>query len=384
MKTLYIHIGCPKTGTTSLQYFCNENKETLSENGIYFPVFEQKYNNVNPYRNGHFLIAHQFDSSGKIDILKEKQIFRFNMDHILYMFSKYDTILLSDESIWFTAHFHRKDLWKILHNEALRNNFQIKIIVYLRRQDALSNAMWNQKIKHFRKRCRSMSWEDFIQANPPVVYLDYEEGLNEIADELGEENIIVRRYGEKYFKNGSIYDDFLSIFGLCLTDNYTISTFNRNTRLSANSTEIQKLLNSNPDAKQKDFTFFYNMLSEVSSENPDEKKLQMFQPEEAAAFMEKYRVGNRKVMEKYFHKSEDLFTPNFKNMKTWTWDSRSITEDLIRLLGHTTIALRKENDELCQRIAKLEQDTKKQNQALTSLKTKLKHPAKTLITKIMK
>ena len=35
MKTLYIHIGCPKTATTSIQYFCNENKEILSKNGVY-------------------------------------------------------------------------------------------------------------------------------------------------------------------------------------------------------------------------------------------------------------------------------------------------------------------------------------------------------------
>lgn len=53
------------------------------------------------------------------------------------------------------------------------------------------------------------------------------------------------------------------------------------------------------------------MLSEVTSEDPDKEKLCMFQPEEARAFMEKYRAGNRKIMEKYFHKSEDLFKINF-------------------------------------------------------------------------
>ena len=150
MKTLYIHIGCPKTGTTSLQYFCGENKEILAENGVYFPVFEQKYNNVNPFRNGHFLMAHRYDSSGKINLLEEKQIFRFNMDHILHMFSKYDNILLSDEALW-SAHFYKKKLWKTLQREALRNNFTVRIIIYLRRQDTLLNAMWNQKIKKSQK-----------------------------------------------------------------------------------------------------------------------------------------------------------------------------------------------------------------------------------------
>ena len=108
MKTLYIHIGCPKTATTSIQYFCNENKEILSKNGIYFPIFEQKYKDVNPYRNGHFLIAHQYDSNGKINTLDEHRIFRFNMDHIIYMFSKYNNILLSDESIWHSTHFFKR------------------------------------------------------------------------------------------------------------------------------------------------------------------------------------------------------------------------------------------------------------------------------------
>ena len=255
MKTLYIHIGCPKTATTSIQYFCNENKEILSKNGVYFPIFEQKYKDVNPYRNGHFLIAHQYDSNGKINTLDEHRIFRFNMDHIIYMFSKYNNILLSDESIWHSAHFFKKDLWETLRKESLKSAFKIKIIVYLRRQDTALNSMWNQKIKKSKQRFRSMSWEEFINTTPPAIYLNYEEGLNEIASELGPENIIVHRYGKKYFKNGSIYDDFLSTLGLSLTDDYTITTFERNPRLSGNSNEMQRIFNSIPNATKKDFSF---------------------------------------------------------------------------------------------------------------------------------
>ena len=68
------------------------------------------------------------------------------MDHIIHMFSKYDNVLLSDEGIWYAAHFKKRDLWETLRKESLRNAFKIKIIVYLRRQDALLNAMWNKKI----------------------------------------------------------------------------------------------------------------------------------------------------------------------------------------------------------------------------------------------
>ena len=112
------------------------------------------------------------------------------------------------------------------------------------------------------------------------------------------------------------------------------------------------------------------MLSEVTSEDPDKEKLCMFQPEEARAFMEKYRAGNRKIMEKYFHKSEDLFKINFEN--------------IIRLLGHTTITLRKENEELRQRIIHLEQASQTQSKSIFDLKEKLKHPAKTILSKVLK
>ena len=169
MKTLYIHIGCPKTATTSIQYFCNENKENLAKHGVYFPVFEQTYPDINPFRNAHFLIAPQYDKNGKINILEEKRLFRFNMDHIIHMFSKYDNVLLSDEGIWYAAHFKKRDLWETLRKESLRNAFKIKIIVYLRRQDALLNAMWNQKIKKSKKRFCSMTWEEFIHATPSAV-----------------------------------------------------------------------------------------------------------------------------------------------------------------------------------------------------------------------
>lgn len=382
MKTLYIHIGCPKTATTSIQYFCNENKEILSKNGIYFPIFEQKYKDVNPYRNGHFLIAHQYDSKGKINTLDEHRIFRFNMDHIIYMFSKYNNILLSDESIWHSAHFFKKDLWETLKKESLKSAFKIKIIVYLRRQDTSLNSMWNQKIKKSKQRFRSMSWEEFINTTPPAIYLDYEEGLNEIASELGPENIIVRRYGKKYFKNGSIYDDFLSTLGLSLTDDYTITTFERNPRLSSNSNEMQRIFNSIPNATKKDFSFFYHMLSEVSSEDPDTEKLGMFTPEEASAFMENYRASNRRIMEKYFNCSEDLFKTNFKNIKKWEWDSRHMCEDIIRVLGNTTISLRKENEDMQQHILELEKAIELQNENISTLKTKLKRPVRTLFQKI--
>ena len=53
-------------------------------------------------------------------------------------------------------------------------------------------------------------------------------------------------------------------------------------------------------------------------------------------------------------------------------NSQHMSEDIIRLLGHTTITLRKENEELRQRIIHLEQASQTQSKAISDLKEKLK------------
>ena len=108
----------------------------------------------------------------------------------------------------------------------------------------------------------------------------------------------------------------------------------------------------------------------------------MFTPEEASAFMENYRSSNRRIMEKYFNCSEDLFKTNFKNIKKWEWNSGHMCEDIIRVLGNTTISLRKENEDMQQHILELEKAIELQNENISTLKTKLKHPVRTLFQKI--
>ena len=36
-KTLYLHIGLPKTGTTSIQNYLFENREALMQRGVCYP-----------------------------------------------------------------------------------------------------------------------------------------------------------------------------------------------------------------------------------------------------------------------------------------------------------------------------------------------------------
>ena len=57
-------------------------------------------------------------------------------------------------------------------------------------------------------------------------------------------------------------------------------------------------------------------------------------------------------------------------------------EDIIRVLGNTTISLRKENEDMQQHILELEKAIELQNENISTLKTKLKHLVRTLFQKI--
>ncbi len=76
MKTLYIHVGTSKTGSTALQTFCAENRVNLEKNGFCYPAFPVKYDYVGKARNGHFLFAENIDDKESvfwdcIDIIKK-------------------------------------------------------------------------------------------------------------------------------------------------------------------------------------------------------------------------------------------------------------------------------------------------------------------------
>ena len=46
MRTLYVHIGTPKTATTSIQMFCVENQKVLNKQSYSYPLFFFFYSHV--------------------------------------------------------------------------------------------------------------------------------------------------------------------------------------------------------------------------------------------------------------------------------------------------------------------------------------------------
>ena len=378
MKTLYVHIGTPKTATTSLQHFCNENESILEEQSYCYPIFPHKFKGVSITRNGSFLGWVSSSKKDKRNKLEEEKFFRQGMDMVLENFRKFDNVILSEEATWSAAFRRGKPyIWDKIKKEAEEHGYGVKIIVYLRRQDSLADSWWKQKIKVGRRIYSTSSWEEFV-SDPSQLEFDYYSAIKKIEAVFGKENVIIRRFGRQYFKNGSIYEDFMEALGVRYSSRFVISEGKRNNSLFGNSHEIKRVLNMLPLNKH-DRLFFKHIVREISDEHTDLKGETMFSADEAREFMEQYREGNRKLMQEYFGKDEDLFDMDFSKNHKWVPDHTKMEQDIIRFMGNAIVKLREENQELAERVRKLEKNAAAGHRSPEKTQPKTSNPLKSII-----
>lgn len=327
-------------------------------------------------RNGYFLSYKGYDENRNRDLMDEEKFFRQGMDFVLDNFKKTDNIILSDESIWNVVFKRGKpDLWERLRKEADAHGYVIKVIVYLRRQDSLATSWWNQKIKIGKRVYSKASWEKFV-SDPTRLELNYYEPLKIIEKSVGKENMIIRRFGKQYFKNGSIFEDFIDAVGMKYSSRFVISEGQRNVSLVGNAHEIKRILNAIPDLSDQNNTFFRRIVIAMSEQRADLKSETMFSAEEALEFMEQYREGNRMLMKEYFGKDEDLFDMDFSKNKKWVLDHTEMEKDLVSLIGRVTMELRQENRELREQMQTMEKELAECKKMLTEQSSGRKNPFK--------
>ncbi|MFH1137326.1 MAG: hypothetical protein V1816_14745 [Pseudomonadota bacterium] len=194
VKTIYLHIGTHKTGTTSIQNFCTENTEFLKKQGYIYPKCCWYY-------YGHHRIP--------FSLKKQKDIRRDDIPDFDTEISelkqcidncKEDKIVISSEE------------FSVLKSEAVKqlmtalNCYNVYIVLFLRRQDHLLLSIYNQQIKdfnnkkfvHYAEMKNQVSafypsfnynnlvktWEKFVGKERMIVCLYNEEGNEAIKDFL--------------------------------------------------------------------------------------------------------------------------------------------------------------------------------------------------------
>ncbi len=383
MKTLYLHVGTAKTGTTSIQYFCRENEDILARCGFCYPKGLKPYPYVSKAKNGHFLEATYRDENGERMFEEEARDFQEGIAMVNELFQTYDNVILSDEAIWRDLSLGHKDLFQKLMPEARKGGFQVKVIVYLRRQDKMVSSIWNQYVKAPQMRV-TQTFRDFCKRKNINAWLDYNGKLKKISQEIGgKENVIVRRFEPKYFYGGDIFRDFMYAVGIPWQDDFAINIEMRNPRLSGNAVEIKRILNSLPEMGDRETHDFMTRLLLDCSGYPSAKKYssEVFTPEEALKFLKKYEKGNRKVAQEYLGE-DSLFDLDVADNGKWKPNNAYMVHDLTRFVGMCLLHQENELKLLKAEQQKLASECKKLREDNQNLRFKLKHPARTISDKI--
>ena len=334
MSTLFLHIGMPKTGTSYIQSFLHNNNKILMKKGFNFPSFEITFDGVEEFRNGNFLVCQIKNEEGVRNNALEKEIFDYCFTKIKKLFKKSPNVILSDESLWNSSKFNYSgDLWPELLKKKEEMNFDLKVIVYLRRQDLFIQSFWAQQVKGV---C-TLPFADYINSGSfKGIRLDYYKRLQEIASYVGKENIIVKACEEQQCAGGSLVADFLNVVGLKLTDEYEVSDNKINLTLEGAYLQTKLIMNQFDEFRVRR-GYLIGDLKKAMHQNRNSKLAQRVNYfssyEEQVEFLNKYSEENELVAKEYMGRTDGAL---FKDEVLVEEDKRNVVyseKDCLSILG---------------------------------------------------
>lgn len=322
-KTLYIHIGSHKTGTTSIQKAMFDNSEYLKS--LNYECFTESYDNINQVDGSSnswiSFLSEEADFTKGSRILDKKKL----SEKLSILNSK--NVIISSEQFSFI--FDDNELFEF-KNE-LDNFFsKIIIIVYIRRQDRHIVSHHMESAYKPESNAAIFFGKD-VKALPSYkkhfdLYLNYYEKIKMWAKVFGKGNLIIRNF-ENLYKNDSV-EDFFQLFKIDTKD-MKISIINQSR--GKETTKIGLILNENDEDVMVGSNMF-NILF-TSLDNSGKLLPTRF---EAQEFYNRYKESN-KNLNKIFSISlnENIFDNNFSmypENNDDIWDEASANKAILNLI----------------------------------------------------
>lgn len=303
-----VHIGTEKTGSTSIQSLLRGNRRALGRHG--FATSRQLGARS---QIALAVVALPDDTRWRahrvlgLETAEDVQRFRDDRRAALEreLAGRAGTLLLSCEQLSKLppdpANVRRLTDWL----DGLVS--EVRVLVYLRRQDSLLVSLYSQALKS--GRTAPLSVPDEMAAGPGSKF-DYAATLSRWADVVGEQNVSARVFERSALVGGDVIDDYLDVIGMDGAD-LTLPD-RKNPRLDAHGAEYLRLFNrhvpdrsSGPDPARGDVSPAVTMAAHAGPPIA-------LDPEQARGFVERFAAGNAQVARRFCGRPDGrLFSEEF-------------------------------------------------------------------------
>lgn len=322
-KIIYLHIGVPKTASSTIQRGLFVNQENLERHGYLYPnrgLLETNHKNI--FFELTSMPEHQPKFSPKAGNLNSlaKEIRKSNLNKF---------IISAEHFALFTSA-------QIQTLEKMLAPFITKVIVYLRRQDQVIQSGWTQNAKRLvTKKSLHQNITEELSTQESVYHYDYL--LEKWSNAFGKDNIIPRIF-ERQKLSGHIFHDFLKTCGIEAIEDFKIPH-------STNISPGYKTLGLIQEiSKRLDFDRFDPITRVEIGKQVElycdqlgwdqDKKFNAIDQKTFDLIMAHFQSGNQKVAREYFE-SDDLFTEPFSPKETTTFDIAQVDQEiLLDILTH--------------------------------------------------
>ena len=327
---LLFHIGIPKTGTTSLQHFLYDNNEKLKNQGWYYPSFKEFQDKT---------IMRSVKVNGKLILdaflKKDDKLFDECMRYILSHVKNYN-VIVSYETIWNLEYIEN------FFNKVLDYYNNVKVLVYLRRQDQYLESMYNQCVKSNVN--ETMTLSQFIEDAKQIKLTAYLDNLMKLENIFGD-NLIVRLFEKESFQGArrDTISDFLSVICLNETDEdwqFPENVENRNMSLGSRLLEIERIINKIYNSYNY-YAPFENFIRKVNNDNisfGEKDYYKILSPNERKQILNEHEKENAEIARRYFNNTTgQLFINTNLDIPYKVYEATSLEEEIIKLFSFILI-----------------------------------------------
>ena len=246
--TIYLHIGMPKTGSTTIQSFLTRNRETLASLNYLYPAFDTNSD------NHHDIFF----------TLKNKDIERIRLykNAIANYLDESENLIISTEN--FLWNYKIVSPYRV--KELFSDSYDIKIIIYIRNIYDYINSWYCEYIQGFENQ-GSKTFCDFATIDN-LNNCNYHNIIEYWSDCFSRENIVIRSFVQNKLIDQNLLKDFLTTIGI---DKRNIDDFeyieHKNVSYNYHTLILMRYFNSFSRWKaREDHNLFKNALSNLSSD----------------------------------------------------------------------------------------------------------------------